>query len=1233
MSMPRRGRFETIIQGLLDNVQRGNENIQRRFEVGEERDFVREREEDAQDFTRERDRAAEAFTREQYNVTRTDYLADQETARTNQLTDMAFQLNQKSLEGLRTVLPFLIGTPDFDDAQALIAELSRPHGLTGQAALDRISNLTINIAGRQVNLAGSLAKWQADADVRYRSEEMGTTLLADWLPKVGDGSLKDEVRDSYLNAILGSSLIDDTFKLQAIDARGITDPEARAAVERSIRRDEAATDVAELERDILRIDADMYQLFKDGDLDAMNDAARARGEMMGLTDLQNFWETGYLPEDNDALVRLARQVAGGNMTLLRSMSSANQNRYGKGFEMRARAEALGVDAQELDLKVAEWSFDRTVEQADLTDAMAIATQVSAAALTGDVPFLTMMKGLQDSGAYGDILGHLDIDAWIANAQDIHQTGEATRAAARAAATIERRTGVEEYISSIGSSFVLDGLEMGLDGEWIGLDELIDAELMNISGQDLLYFGVTEDDLRNKLKSWAVRALNQNNLSEVQQRLAALEAAIPPEGDAMRREAWRASYIDGMQLLGFSEAEADAIASRLLTDTDQRDAKWEAENTRIWQEIDLTYQQAVGQEIQNMRDLEVLNMMLEGEGASMTIEQFQKLQSMYGEIAQRAQDMVNSGACGIPTSEAMWVAGTEVPQTFQPELPGCQQALNDANNARAMMNQLADEARFGPDGMVYIGSQQRRLEDANTVGGAIDHPYAAVNTITSFFADRGHSPESIAAFNQDAYLSLPVRLQKSITEDVLSGATPEEINSVMNETLFGMAVMGGYIIPSSTAPTMEEAGLERRREVGAWLPGVSSTITVFDSDEWRQLPIEEKVAQVSATREWEQRVADIANENFVSETPRLPDDMPDSEIADIATEFGLFSSREAQPGERVDRTRPGPAMVWEPDLEATREALNATIERMHQRGAAAIISSAENQRALQRLDEEYQGLLAQDAGAGAQGAPGGSTRASTSVNVTGRATATGGGTPGGAVVTPLSRDSGGAASGYSPQERIPGPVESMELGPQGIANLKGHEGLRLEAYWDENGWAIGYGHRAGVKEGDTITQEQAEELFRQDIQWVSSSIKDNITVPLSQAQFDALASLVYNVGPGGWLSVAEHINNGDMEAAEASWLSHNKARQGEGGPLVVLPGLTSRRRAEWAQFASGVTANYRPVSGPGATAQVADARPIPTSGIRAEVPDARPVDPPDVRARVGTMRTGGTMAGPRTGGRF
>jgi GH24 family phage-related lysozyme (muramidase) len=51
----------------------------------------------------------------------------------------------------------------------------------------------------------------------------------------------------------------------------------------------------------------------------------------------------------------------------------------------------------------------------------------------------------------------------------------------------------------------------------------------------------------------------------------------------------------------------------------------------------------------------------------------------------------------------------------------------------------------------------------------------------------------------------------------------------------------------------------------------------------------------------------------------------------------------------------------------------------------------------------------------------------------------------------------------------------------IAWLKERLGLRLMAYQDADGaWTIGYGHRKGVKAGDTCTQEQAEKWLEEDL---------------------------------------------------------------------------------------------------------------------------------------------------------
>lgn len=51
----------------------------------------------------------------------------------------------------------------------------------------------------------------------------------------------------------------------------------------------------------------------------------------------------------------------------------------------------------------------------------------------------------------------------------------------------------------------------------------------------------------------------------------------------------------------------------------------------------------------------------------------------------------------------------------------------------------------------------------------------------------------------------------------------------------------------------------------------------------------------------------------------------------------------------------------------------------------------------------------------------------------------------------------------------------------IADIRLAEGCRLVAYQDGEGvWTIGYGHTAGVKPGDTCSQDEAEGWLVQDV---------------------------------------------------------------------------------------------------------------------------------------------------------
>lgn len=140
---------------------------------------------------------------------------------------------------------------------------------------------------------------------------------------------------------------------------------------------------------------------------------------------------------------------------------------------------------------------------------------------------------------------------------------------------------------------------------------------------------------------------------------------------------------------------------------------------------------------------------------------------------------------------------------------------------------------------------------------------------------------------------------------------------------------------------------------------------------------------------------------------------------------------------------------------------------------------------------------------------------------------------------------------------------MQTSNKGIALIKGFEGLRLKAYKCSAGvWTIGYGHTKGVREGQTITEEQAESLLREDLRTFEVGVSSLVTVFLHQCQFDALVSFAFNVGLQALKTstLLRRLNNREpAERVAAEFLRWNKA----GGK--VLAGLTRRRQAEADMF--------------------------------------------------------------------
>jgi GH24 family phage-related lysozyme (muramidase) len=139
-----------------------------------------------------------------------------------------------------------------------------------------------------------------------------------------------------------------------------------------------------------------------------------------------------------------------------------------------------------------------------------------------------------------------------------------------------------------------------------------------------------------------------------------------------------------------------------------------------------------------------------------------------------------------------------------------------------------------------------------------------------------------------------------------------------------------------------------------------------------------------------------------------------------------------------------------------------------------------------------------------------------------------------------------------------------LAELGLDLLKSFEQCRLSAYRDSVGIpTIGWGHTAGVRMGDTCSQEQADNWLVGDVQAAVNACDANAPKNLTQNQFDALVVFTFNVGVGAEAhsTLLAKLKAGDIAGAADEFLKWNHA----GG--VVVDGLTRRRQAERALFLS------------------------------------------------------------------
>jgi lysozyme len=110
----------------------------------------------------------------------------------------------------------------------------------------------------------------------------------------------------------------------------------------------------------------------------------------------------------------------------------------------------------------------------------------------------------------------------------------------------------------------------------------------------------------------------------------------------------------------------------------------------------------------------------------------------------------------------------------------------------------------------------------------------------------------------------------------------------------------------------------------------------------------------------------------------------------------------------------------------------------------------------------------------------------------------------------------------------------------------------------------------------VTEKEALALFRQDSSKVDAAISRLVTVPISQGQRDALASLIFNVGEGAFsgYNLLTELNAGNYRKALSEFSDINKVTDPNTGVKIFNKGLNRRRIADMKLFKDGIYDNNK-----------------------------------------------------------
>ena len=150
-------------------------------------------------------------------------------------------------------------------------------------------------------------------------------------------------------------------------------------------------------------------------------------------------------------------------------------------------------------------------------------------------------------------------------------------------------------------------------------------------------------------------------------------------------------------------------------------------------------------------------------------------------------------------------------------------------------------------------------------------------------------------------------------------------------------------------------------------------------------------------------------------------------------------------------------------------------------------------------------------------------------------------------------------------RLARTIVGIRLHAEDLSVEQGVRFFREEAYQDAAGvWTIGYGHTAGVKEGDTIKEPAAAALLQKDIAKHQARAERHVGSDtwsgLNQGQRDMLTEKDFNVGLCKFPKFTQAVVSGDWMTASNEYKRHYT----EAGTGDKIP-MDRRNKAFFSQY--------------------------------------------------------------------